>query len=71
MSGSGSKEKKSSKKEKLPKETKVDLEKEREEYERPMKQLYWNNEYLPIINNSYNNSKLPGYTYDHAELNKM
>ena len=49
----------------------IDLVREREEYEKPMKQLYWNNEYLPMINTTYNNSKLPGYQYDHVELNRM
>ena len=49
----------------------LDSEREREEMLRPMKQLYWNNELLPAINLAYNNSKLPGYVYDHAELYKM
>ena len=46
-------------------------QKEREEYEKPMRQLYWNSELLPALNNSYNKSKLPGYQYDHYELNWM
>ena len=46
-------------------------QKEREEYEAPMKQLYWNTDLLPALNNSYNNSKIPGYQYNHFELNWM
>ena len=36
----------------------------------PVKQLYWNHDLLPIINQA-NHPHMPSYEYDHTELYSM